>query len=157
MDIISHGLWGATLVRKRNLFWWTFLAGMAPDILGSGPAFLYLLTIGKFWGTETWQLLPQWTRESYHFHHSILSVIIYYIILIIFLRRYSILIIPYLFHVVLDAFVHSTDMTNRLFYPLEPNAGIWGLNWWEHWWIVALNVGGLIVVNTIFLAQRRSR
>lgn len=155
MDILSHGLWGATILRQRRLVWWALLAGMAPDILGSGSAFVYLLTVGKFWGTDTWQYLPQWTRELYHVHHSLLSVVLYWLILLAFLRRYDILIIPYLFHVLLDGFTHDTNILNRFLYPLAVEAGMHGLNWWEHWWIMALNAAGLAAVNLLFVVRRR--
>ena len=147
MDILSHGLWGATLLRKRELVWWAFLAGVAPDILGSGGAFVYLLSVGKLWGTGTWQLLPVWAKELYHFHHSLLSVLVYFFILTVVLRKYRLLILPYLLHILMDAVVHANDMVDRLFYPGEFGTNLGGLNWWEHWWIMALNVSGLILLN----------
>ncbi|MBI3440463.1 MAG: hypothetical protein HY052_01440 [Proteobacteria bacterium] len=150
MDILSHGLWGATILRNRKVVWWAFLSGMAPDILGSGGAFIYLLTIGKFWGTGTWQLLPPWAKELYHFHHSLLAALIYFLLLRCISRRHGILILPYLLHILMDAFTHATDGGGRLLYPLHTSLGISGLNWWEHWWIMALNIAGLAVVNGFF-------
>ena len=156
MDILSHGLWGATIIRQRKLVWWGFLSGMMPDILGSGGAFMYLLSIGEFWGTGTWQLLPAWAKELYHFHHSLLSVALYFLVLTLFLREYHALILPYLLHVVMDAFVHANDSIDRLLYPVALNVGIHGLNWWEHWWIVALNGASLIIINIVIIFRRRS-
>lgn len=163
MDILSHGLWGATVLRpfrkgedKRKFLLWAMLAGMAPDILGSGAAFIYLLMIGEFWGEGTWQFLPQWTRELYHFHHSLLSVVVYWAILFIVVREYDILILPYLFHVLLDGVTHDTNLLNRLFYPAVFDYGIHGLNWWEHWWIMGLNVVGLLLVNAFFFLRKKS-
>lgn len=155
MDILSHGLWGVTILRDRKTMWWAFLSGMAPDLLGSGGAFIYLLTIGEFWGTGTWQLLPPWAKELYRFHHSLLAVLVYFLAFYFISIRYSILILPYLLHVLMDTLVHANDMSNRLFYPLEPSIGIYGLNWWEHWWIVALNVAGLLAINLFLWFRRR--
>ena len=155
MDILSHGLWGATIVRRRKFVWWAILAGMAPDILGSGPAFVYLLTIGKFWGTGTWQYLPQWTKDCYLFHHSLVAVLIYWAVLFVFAREYDILILPYLFHVFLDVFTHDTIMVNRLFYPNHVESGVQGLNWWEHSWIMLLNAAALILINAFLIIRRR--
>lgn len=157
MDILSHGLWGATILRERKVVWWAFLAGIAPDVLGSGSAFVYLLTIGKFWGTGMWRLLPGWTKELYHFHHSLLGVLVYFMALSLFLRNYRLLILPYALHVLMDAFTHSNDSLDRLFYPLEAGANIHGLNWWEHWWIMALNGASLIIINAVLILRRRSR
>lgn len=155
MDILSHGLWGATIVRKRKLVWWALLAGMAPDILGSAAAFVYLLTIGKFWGTASWQYLPQWTKDLYLFNHSLLAVLIYWIVLFVFAREYDILILPYIFHVLLDVFTHDTIMLNRLFYPAVFQSGMQGLNWWQHWWIMGLNIAGLALINGFLFIRRR--
>lgn len=155
MDILSHGLWGATILRERRFVWWAFLSGMAPDLLGSGGAFVYLLSIGEFWGTGTWQLLPKWAREVYHFHHGVLGAALYFYILSIFVRSFRLLILPYFLHVLMDALVHTNDSIDRLLYPIALNTGIHGLNWWEHWWIMALSVGGLVFVNVFLWLRKR--
>lgn len=157
MDILTHGLWGATILRRRKGVWWAFLAGTVPDLLGSTPAFIYLLTMGKFWGTDTWQYLPQWTREVYHFHHSFLSVVLYGVVVSVAARGYVVLLIPYAFHVLLDGFTHSTDIVNRLLYPTVFDVCIHGLNWWEHGWIVAVNVAALLLINVALVARRHRR
>ena len=157
MDVLSHGLWGATILRDRKLIWWAFLSGMLPDLLGSGSGFIYLLTIGEFWGRNTWQLLPDWSRELYRLHHSLLSVAVYFVLLTIFLRNYPMLILPYLLHVLMDVPVHATDMMNRLFYPLVVDSGVYGLNWWEHWWIEAANFCALVIINLVLFLRRRKR
>jgi hypothetical protein len=155
VDIFSHGLWGATILRKRKLAWWAFLVGMAPDLLGSGAAFIYLLTIGRFWGTDTWQYLPDWTKGMYHFHHSLLALLLYFVALYLISIRYSILLLPYAFHILLDAFTHENNIFNRLFYPGVYEMNLRGLNWWEHWWIMALNVSALVGINAFFFLRKR--
>src|SRR5712692_3868376 len=154
MDILSHGLWGATIVRRRKLVWWAFLSGMLPDVLGGGVGFVYLLSVGEFWGRGTWQLLPDWAKASYAFHHSLLGAGLYFLLLLLFLPDYRILILPYLLHIIMDTFVHANDMIGRLLYPLSVNSGLHGLNWWEHWWILALNIFFLVSINVILFFRR---
>ncbi|MBI5732973.1 hypothetical protein HY967_03370 [Candidatus Jorgensenbacteria bacterium] len=162
MDIISHALWGGTVIRKKPLAWLALLTGAAPDILGSGPAFVYLIVAhGKFWSSETWMLLPQILKDNYHFWHTILAAMLVGVFLLFWGKRFMIFIIPYLLHIVMDLFTHQTDMLSRLFSPfVQYNINrVSGLDWWEHPWISWTNLGLLVSVNMVlwYRAKRKIR
>ncbi len=156
MDLVSHALWGATVVRKRPFVWWAALFGALPDLLGSAPGFFYLLFArGILWGTGTWQFMPQWTRDAYHLSHSLLGLIIVAVALAAVGKRWLVFALPYAVHLTLDLVTHVTDPFARLLFPFMPweTARVVGVNWWESWWIMA-NAFVLIAVN-LFLWQRR--
>ncbi len=152
MDIISHALWGATVVRKKPLLWWAALTGAAPDLLSNGIAFLYLLFAhGRLWSTTTWPLLPPTLKSLYSLTHSLIGLAIVAGLFLLFERRYFVLVLPYALHLAMDLMSHRGDFLYRLLYPLvEYDANrITGLNWWEHWWLWASNLALLVVVNLV--------
>ncbi|MFH1111864.1 MAG: hypothetical protein V1712_02225 [Patescibacteria group bacterium] len=158
MDIFSHALWGATIIQKKSLIWWAVVAGALPDLLGSGPGFLYLLIIrNRFWGANIWQLLPNWAIVDYHFWHSLISVLILLIILWLLGRRWLVLIFPYLLHLLIDSFTHQGDVWYRLFYPLlsysSERSG--GINWWDIGWIWWVNIGLLLIINFVLWFRKK--
>lgn len=160
MDIFSHAVWGATLVRKRPLVWWALLFGAGPDILGSGPGALYLLVVkGVFWGTNTWQLMPDFFRQNYAFWHSILGIAAIAIFLLIAGRRYLMLLLPFSFHVLLDLFTHETDILSRLFHPFTPYLPerVVGANWWESSWMLWVSTALLIGINLLVLLKSKNK
>ena len=159
MDVLSHALWGATIIRKKPLVWYAALFGALPDILGSGPGFLYLLVVrGIIWGTDTWQLMPEWTHDAYHLSHSLLGIAIVAIALACVGRRKLVLLVTYAFHVAIDLATHVTDPLARLLFPFVPwdAAHVIGMNWWESWWIIAANAGALLAVNMLLWRQKRT-
>jgi len=152
MDIFSHALWGATIVRTKTLVFGALLAGAAPDLLGSGPGFLYLLLAHhRIWSTTTWILLPGWMVGNYHLWHSLLGAGIFFMLLLFLAERFWILILPFLLHIFVDLFTHQGYIWYRLFFPFvryDINR-ISGINWWEHRWIWVTNFGLLILINGI--------
>lgn len=158
MDIISHALWGATVVRKKHLVWWAVLVGAAPDLLSNGVAFFYLLIAhSQLWSASTWPLLPSILKNAYNVTHSIVGVAIVAGLFFLFWKRYMILVIPYVLHVAMDLFAHEGNVINRLLFPFqESTIAVYGLNWWEQWWIWWINVALLVVVNFIFFIKEKS-
>lgn len=150
---------GATVVRKRPLVWWAALFGALPDLLGSAPGFFHLLFAqGILWGTDTWQFMPQWTRDAYHLSHSLLGLGIMSVALAAVSKQWLILALPYAIHLALDLVTHVTDPLARLFFPFVPwgSARVIGVNWWESWWTVGTNAFVLIAVNLLLWHRRRS-
>ncbi|MDI6821243.1 MAG: hypothetical protein QMD65_03700 [Patescibacteria group bacterium] len=160
MDIVSHALWGVTVIRKKPLVWWALIFGILPDILSTGLGGIFLLfRYGSFWPENGWSLLPEWIKILYHINHSLLGVLIMFAILTVISRKILLLIIPYVLHIVIDLFTHEGDIIYRLFMPLinyNPNR-VLGLNWWEHSWIWWLNIILLISANLIIWLIRRRR
>ena len=152
MDILSHALWGATVIRTRPLLYWAFLTGAAPDILGSGPGFLYLLSVRhRMWSVGTWPLLLPWMQDNYHLWHSLVGSAFFFIFLLFFSQRFWILILPYLLHIFMDVLTHRGNGWQRMLFPFKFTAvsTISGINWWESWWVWPLNLGLLVAVNGI--------
>ena len=149
MDIISHGIWGATIVRRPKLLIPILLSGFLPDLISTATGFLYLQITQGINLTFSWSSLPVWSTALYGYSHGLIGLVIFSILIIIFARNYLILIIPYAFHIFLDLFTHVSDPLARIFYPFVKYSGdrLWGINWWEHPWTSIVSWTLLILIN----------
>lgn len=112
MDIIFHAACGLLFKNKPRLWWRLAFFGALPDLIGSV----------SFFGLEkNWQF--------YHFGHSLLAIVLLFIILII-TRQNLIFILPYLLHILIDISTHQTG-TGSLFFPFKDFIGFSSLNWWQ--------------------------
>jgi hypothetical protein len=149
MDMISHGAWGMTIVRRKKLLLPAFIIGALPDLISTVPGFIYVqLTRGLTWNFD-WNALPLWSTGLYDYGHSLLGLATFALFIIIFFRKYLILIYPYAAHIFLDIFTHQNDILARLFYPwvaYNPQR-LWGWNWWEHPWVSVINWALIIIIN----------
>jgi hypothetical protein len=159
MDIVSHALWGGTIVRKRPLLWWAFFFGALPDIISTGiGSIYYFFKTGSFLPENWWALLPTWSKNLYFWSHSVFGAAIILAILFFIGKRFTVLILPYLLHIGMDLFAHKGDQLSRLLYPLVryKMERVSGLNWWEHSWIWLANIALLIGIN-LFLWYKNKR
>lgn len=154
MDIFSHALWGATVIRKRNLLWPALLFGAGPDILGGAPRILLVFfTTGQHWAGYTWQMLPDIIKDNYFVWHSIFGCLLVFIGIILFKRKYWFLIFPYLIHIIIDTVTHTGDILYRLLYPFidyVPSRVV-ASNWWEDTRLWVASTAFLILVNLVIL------
>jgi len=154
MDIFSHALWGVTIVRKQNLFWWVALTGMAPDILGTGPGFIYIMIkYHVFISYKTWNLLPYWMNVSYSFWHGLPAVVLIWLLFYLFARGYQVIIWPYAWHIFIDLFSHHNNILARLLFPLPnpwPQLNWFGYDWWQYSTVWIINLVLLVIVNLYF-------
>jgi len=160
MDIISHGIWGATIVRRPKLLIPILLSGFLPDLISTVIGFFYLQITEGINLTFIWNSLPAWSQVLYGYSHSLVGLVIFSILIIIFARNYLILIIPYAFHIFLDLFTHVSDPLVRLFYPFVNfnSDRLWGINWWEHSWISIVSWTLLILINFgLFFYHKRQK
>ncbi len=159
MDIFSHALWGATIIRKKELIPWALFLGAAPDLLGSGPAFFYLLFNNLLQEKKLWAVLPDFLRSNYSFWHSLLGIFLVFLLILMVKRKYWFLTFPYLFHVFLDFFTHEIDILARLFFPFVKYnpLRVMGFNWWEHKTIIFINFFLLIGINLIIWYKNKKR
>lgn len=158
MDIVSHALWGGTIIRKKPYLWWAFFFGAAPDILGSGPGFLYLLFSRHIlWSSATWPLLPQILKDNYFLWHGLFAAAIVSLAIFIIRREAWFLILPYLLHSFVDIFTHQADPLSRLFSPFVSydSNRVLGLNWWESAWIWWLTTALLTSINLLIAYKNR--
>lgn len=159
MDMISHGVWGMTIVRQKNLLIPAFITGALPDLISTVPGFIYVqLTQGLTW-TFAWSALPAWSTGLYDLSHSLLGLALFSLFMIIFFRRYLILIWPYAFHLLLDLFTHQNDLLYRLGYPWVhyDQARVVGFDWWEHPWISVINWLLIIIVNLALVLWTKNK
>lgn len=159
MDIISHGVWGTTIIRKPKLFIPIFISGLLPDLISTVIGFVYLQIVNGFDLNFNWGLLPDWSRVLYSYSHSIVGLIIFSILIMIFARHYLILIFPYAFHIFLDLFTHVSDPLARIFYPFVEydSSRLWGINWWEYPWTSIVSWWLLIVINVGFYIYHKNQ
>lgn len=159
MDIISHGIWGSTIIRRPKMVILAFISGTLPDLASTVAGFLYLQFSKGPTLAFNWNTLPAWSTYLYSFTHSLLGLSIFSVLLIVLARRYLLLIIPYALHLLLDLFTHAGDPLERLFYPwIKYNsARAWGFNWWEHPWTSLLNWGVILIINIGLFAYYRHK
>lgn len=159
MDMISHGVWGATIARRPKLLIPIFISGLLPDLISTVAGFIYLEIVHGLSLTFDWNTLPDWSRFLYGYSHGLIGLATFSILIIIFARRYLILILPYAFHIFLDLFTHNGDPLARLFYPLVNynSQRLWGLNWWENPWTSLVNWTLIIGINIGFIVYRRQK
>jgi len=157
--MISHGVWGTTIVRRPKLLVPAFISGLLPDLISTVAGFFYLqITQGPNF-VFVWSALPTWSRVLYGYSHGLLGLAIFSSLIIIFTRRYWILIYPYAFHIFLDLFTHSGDPFVSLFYPLLDynSQRLWGWNWFEHPLASVINWTLLIIINIGLIVYYRRK
>jgi len=159
MDIISHGVWGATIIRQPKLLIPAIVSGFLPDLISTVAGFFYLQVTQGLNLTFVWSALPAWSRDLYGYSHGFLGLAVFSGILILFAKRYWILICPYALHIFLDLFTHRGDPLARLLYPfLDYNPQrLLGWNWWEYPYMSVINWALLIVINVAFIFYYRRR
>ncbi len=114
MDIISHGLWGGVSFGRSNkkFFIWSFIFGIAPDLITFGPFFV--LHFSKFYrqhtnNAQTALDIPAYIFTSYNFTHSL--VVAFIVITIIFLLKKKIVkfLLAWPLHILMDMPTHSIN------------------------------------------------
>lgn len=152
MDIVSHAVWGATIIRTKPEFWWAALFGALPDLI------LAVYGINRF----GWKYFQDTTDQKfgtkaqspfikvYYFTHSLVPITCFAILLLIIEPRYVIVTIPYYAHVLLDSFTHSGPWAARLLYPIS-FIHFHGRDWWKNNWISIGNWAAIIFINIIII------
>ena len=112
MDLVSHGLWGSVITRKKSVYL-GFLFGILPDILSFG-----------------WHFGP----KPYMIAHSLLGLMIVALITRITFRTW-IYAGAYSLHIILDVIAHNRGTRTLFYVPFlwksnEP-VGFHGWNWWN--------------------------
>ena len=154
MDAVSHGAWGATLVRSRSLVGWAVLTGLLPDLL---PAiygiYRYRLAFFKDMTDQSFANHPEHTYVIlYRWCHSLIPISILTGITLAFAPSWTVLAIPYYLHLLLDIPTHQGIWATRLFYPLS-DAHIDGRDWWRHSWVSIGNWAVIIGINLFFFLR----
>lgn len=73
MDVISHGLWGGMLLKKKTSFWLALIFGMLPDALPFIPFLAQQASAGNFsFLVARPQAYPAWVFTVYNYTHSLI-------------------------------------------------------------------------------------
>lgn len=157
MDPLSHALWGATIIRNRELLALVVGASILPD-LGILPMvfevlYTYYQDYRKGIRRSFRQLLTDWRKikfgrlgvNFYLAFHSLFAWLLFSFILFAFTRNYLILSLAYLCHLLVDI---PTHYAAKPFYPLS-NLHLRGIYFLDNKWVVLVNFLLLGVTNFI--------
>ncbi|HNT29811.1 MAG TPA: hypothetical protein PKL83_02560 [bacterium] len=115
MDILVHSLIGAAATRgklaNRKLVILAVIMSILPDLLGTIP-WMYFRRIRMLPIEE----IPAWSSQLYHLTHNLWVPLAGAGILMIMVRRYVWLMLPYALHVIADLPYHGDVLGIRLFY-----------------------------------------
>ncbi|RLG90174.1 MAG: hypothetical protein DRO36_06540 [Candidatus Hecatellales archaeon] len=150
MDSVSHAAWGATIIRKLPHVWWAVFFGLLPDIIWGvywalkyrGQSFNRGLEVRN--SPENLEVHFQ----VYYFVHSLIPITVVTIIIYLVAPSYTIVVIPYYLHIIMDIFTHQGVWATRIFYPLS-DFYFEGRDWWRNRWISIGNWLALVVINLI--------
>jgi len=152
MDFISHGLWGGVAFGRKNKrnFWWSFLIGIAPDILSFGVFFLVsllgLIDEPRFpVGPHNPETFPSFIYWLYNITHSFVVFGIVFLVIWAVLKKPFWLLGAWGLHIILDIFTHSFEFFPTPFlWPISDykvDAWMWG-----EWWIFIPNLAILLIL-----------
>lgn len=155
MDVFSHSVWGATIIRKSPLVCWAALFGALPDII---PFVYGVVRFKKAYAKRLRKMgRDEHSSDSYfrvyHFCHSLVPITIVTVIIYYTVPSYWYITIPYYFHIIMDIITHQRIWATRIFYPFSDFHFQFGKNWWQNHWISAVNWGVLIGVNIIIFTN----
>lgn len=159
MDILSHALWGATVVRNKELLPLVIGVSTFPDV-GSLPQVFEVLRsyykdyqkgIRRTFG----ELLTDWKKiqpsvfafNFYYFFHSFFVWLVLTGALFLIARDYLVISICYLLHLLIDIPTHREA---RPFFPFS-KFHIRGIYFLDDWRVFLINIFLLVIINLIIV------
>lgn len=133
MDTLAHGLYGAALLahtKDERLMVAAGFMGMLPDVI--------VYATGVVSRTDPTKFI-----DLYRWTHSLLPLSLVALVLLVFKRKWLILLAPYLLHLLFDVPLHCGVFSTRLFYPLS-DFHVCGINYADNWWAWEVNYGILV-------------
>jgi len=159
MDFISHGLWsGVAFGRKsKKYFLWSFLIGIAPDVLSFG-IFMAANVLGILgdssasWqreaGTPPMDSIPVFVHVLYNFTHSLVIFGIVFLLVWLIWKKPVWPLLAWGLHILVDIPSHSdTFFPTPFLYPIS-DFHVNGINWgnpiifFPNWILLFLAYGG---------------
>ena len=171
MDIISHGLWGATAaniadkkINKKISPWWATFWGVFPDLFAFTIPFLWLMLklveggsdIPNIRGAELQPDSP-WVfhiaTTLYNYSHSMIVFLAVFGLVYFVLRRPLWELIGWPLHIIMDIPTHTYQ-----FYPTPALWPLWnkkfsGFSWATPWFMV-LNYSVLLLIYALLRLKR---
>jgi len=150
MDSVSHAVWGATIIRKAPYLWWAAFFGILPDLIWGVYWALVFRSQSFKKGIEN--RLDVNIRSAhfkvYYFVHSLIPISVVAVIIYLVSPSFTIVVIPYYIHIIMDIFTHRGVWATRIFYPIS-DFHFEGMDWWRNQWISVGNWIAIVVVNII--------
>ena len=112
MDTLSHALWGKGLFGYKSYRRYAILFGAIPDLLSFGLYFLFNLIINfnNFeFGKPEIGTIPNWVFDLYNFSHSILTALLFILIMYFINKDFCFPMLAWPFHIILDFFTHGIE------------------------------------------------
>ena len=166
MDILAHALYGVTLFSRSGLagghhgvkpsngpmirdltFWAASGFSILPDMSSIGVYFSQMLIQGD---SPSFHSLPSYVFVLYHFTHSLMSALLFLLVLGLMARSLVIPAFGWPLHILMDSFSHNSGRFQTLiFYPVS-DWHFQGVNWWQspelmmlYWGILPILWAGL--------------
>lgn len=176
MDVFAHTLWTNALFhfkyhQQRRLRYLAAFFGVAPDLVGFAPLFVYLVLSGRMFSGERFPFAEtNWTfgfaSNTYNFTHSLVvfAVVTGIVTLVMYLRNRTSPLPKMLFpwpmlgwalHILIDIPTHPDFYSTPFLYPLSGFKNHHGVSW-GHPVFMAVNYSLLIAVYIgLYFYQRR--
>jgi membrane-bound metal-dependent hydrolase YbcI (DUF457 family) len=178
MDVLAHTLWTNALFHlkyrnQRRLRYLAAFFGVAPDLIGFTPLFIYLVLSGRMFSGERFPFeATNWTfqfaSQAYNFTHSL--VIFATVTLLVTLIGNTVKriqnpttyrfwffwpILGWALHILIDIPTHPDFYSTPFLFPLSDFRNTHGVSW-AHPVFMVVNYGVMILVYIgIFYYQRR--
>ncbi len=162
MDIFSHGLWGGISLGRSNkkLFIWSFVFGIAPDLITFGWFFIF--NFNKFYqkhttNEQTIAEIPSYIFELYNLTHSLIPILTIIAIIFVWQKKIITPLLAWPLHILMDIPTHSLNFFPTPFaWPLF-DLKINGTPW-PHPLIFIPNWIALITISVwLYLRSRKQR
>lgn len=143
-DILSHGLWGGIIFRKRSSYWLAFIFGVLPDGLAFAPLVILRIMAGaSVRGRPGLDAIPSWVYTIYSFTHSLIVAGVILSILLFVNKKVGIAAGAWVLHILMDIPVHTRDYFPTPFlFPLSEFTfdGVSSIKFWAVNWIALMLV-----------------
>ena len=155
MDVLSHALWGATVVRNKELLPLVIGGSLLPDAGCLPDIFVVLHTYYRDYKKgikrNFRELLTDWkempsrvsTFDIYYLFYSFFTWLMFTFVLLVLAKNYLVISVGYLLHLLIDIPTHR-EVTP--FFPVS-KFHIKGIYFLDDWRVFVMNIFLLIIVN----------
>jgi hypothetical protein len=166
MDVFAHTLWTNAVFSKKypqdrkNRYIAAFF-GVAPDLVGFTPAFLYMIFHGIRFSKAVAIYSNHWSfgfaREAYNYSHSLVMFLIVMVIVIVARRgRIYWPLLGWGFHILLDIPTHPDFFSTPFLFPLSNYRFTHGISW-SHQTFMIVNYSLLAALYLYLVLRNRNK
>lgn len=178
MDVFAHTLWSNAVFHlkyhnQRRLRYLAAFFGVAPDLVGFTPLFLYLVFSRKvFAGAEFHNIDPNWTysfaENAYNYTHSLVIFALCFLVVLLIgniykkiklgpLYRFWVFwpMLGWALHILIDIPTHPDFYSTPFLFPFSQLRNHHGLSWYNPMFMVVnYSLLGLVYLG-LYLYQKR--